>query len=56
MRPSWVALSLAVVSTEAGGDDCLDSVEVVLQRPLGSRDLVDLTSGRTIPVRVLDGG
>lgn len=32
------------------GDACLDSVQVELSRPLDGRDLVDLTSGRTLRV------
>jgi hypothetical protein len=32
------------------GDACLDLVEVVLDAPFGERELVDLSSGRTVPV------
>jgi hypothetical protein len=32
------------------GDACLDVLEVVLDEPLGERELVDVTSGRTVPV------
>jgi hypothetical protein len=32
------------------GDACLDTIDVVLDEPLGDRELVDLTSGRTVPV------
>ncbi len=37
------------------GDSCMDLVEVVLQDPLGERDLVDVTSGRTLEVTVVGG-
>jgi hypothetical protein len=30
------------------GDACLDTIDVALDAPLGDRELVDLTSGRTI--------
>lgn len=42
-----------VVSQRQRGDvpSCLDTVEVELSRPLGDRELVDLTSERTIRVR-----
>lgn len=33
-----------------GGDDCLDGVQVELDRPLGDRELIDVTSGRTVRV------
>jgi hypothetical protein len=33
------------------GDACMDLFEVVLDAPLGERDLVDLTSGQTLQVR-----
>jgi hypothetical protein len=33
------------------GDACLDTIDVVLDEPLGDRELVDLTSGRTISPR-----
>ena len=32
------------------GDSCLDLIVVALDAPLGDRELVDLTSGRTIRV------
>jgi hypothetical protein len=38
------------------GDACLDVLEVVLDAPLGERELVDVTSGRTVPVVPGDGG
>lgn len=36
---------------KGGGTDCLDAVEVLLQEPLGDRDLVDLDSGRLVDVQ-----
>jgi hypothetical protein len=32
------------------GDACMDLIEVELRAPLGARDVVDLTSGTTLPV------
>lgn len=42
---------VAVVSTRQmfrGRDDCKDSVEVPLERPLGDRTITDVTSGKTV--------
>ncbi|MDX1659120.1 MAG: hypothetical protein R3343_09900 [Nitriliruptorales bacterium] len=37
-----------VSQRQRGGDDCLDGVQVELDRPLGDRALIDVTSGRAI--------
>jgi hypothetical protein len=39
-----------VSQRQRGGDDCLDGVQVELDRPLGDRALIDVTSGRTVRV------
>lgn len=41
-----------VSSRRLGGDskDCLDGVSIELEEPLGSRPLIDITSGRTLRV------
>ena len=42
---------VAVVSTRQmfrGGEDCKDSVEVPLERPLDDRTIIDVTSGKTV--------
>ena len=47
-------VTVEVVSTKVlRGESpaCLDNVEVQLERPLGDRELVDRTSGRTLRVR-----
>ena len=47
-------VTVEVVSTKVlRGDSpaCLDNVEVQLERPLGDRELIDRTSGRTLRVR-----
>ncbi len=50
-------IRIQVVSTEQlrNGDDCLDSITVRLDAPLGERRVVDLTSGRVLPVDRADG-
>lgn len=45
-----VAVSARRTFGGEGGGDCLDSVEVMLDEPLGARTLVDLTSGTTLTV------
>jgi hypothetical protein len=39
-----------VSQRQRGGDDCLDGVQVELDRPLGDRALIDVTSGRIVRV------
>lgn len=39
-----------VSQRQRGGDACLDGVRVELDRPLGDRVLIDVTSGRTLQV------
>jgi hypothetical protein len=42
---------IGVTSTVSNPDDsCMDLIVVTLDAPLGERELVDLTSGRTISV------
>ena len=47
--PTEVQVEVAGAVTDPG-DACLDLVEVTLDEPLGDRTLVDLTTGRTVPV------
>ena len=39
-----------VSQRQRGGDACLDGVRLELDRPLGDRALIDVTSGRTLRV------
>ena len=45
-------VQVEVVATTASSDtnECLDSARLELSGPLGDRTIVDVTSGRTIPV------
>lgn len=46
-------VEIEVVTTQVvrgPADDCLDAVHVVLDAPLGDRELVDAVSGKTLPV------
>lgn len=44
-------IQLEVVTTvHRNGDDCLDGITVRLGAPIGERQVVDLTSGRELPL------
>jgi hypothetical protein len=49
--PDAVRLEVATTQVVRGArDDCLDGLAVVLEEPLGDREVVDLVSGATLPV------
>jgi hypothetical protein len=45
---------VTTVVTSGDSDDCLDSVIVTLNEPLGDRDVIDLMSGETLTVTLKD--
>lgn len=51
-----VQITATIPAPGWGGDDCLDTVTVPLERPIGERTLTDLTSGKTVPVEVRQYG
>jgi len=44
-----VAIEVRKQRTSGSGDDCMDVIEIELERPLGTRLVVDRTTGLTIP-------
>lgn len=54
LRETDVDVQVKVVASSTpllGGKDCLDGVVIQLQKPLGSRGVVDKHSGKSVPVR-----
>lgn len=49
--PAEVRIEIVTTVPRGGGDDCLDSVQVHLDAPMGSRSLVDHTSGEEMAVQ-----
>ena len=47
-----VQITATIPAPGWGGDDCLDTVSVPLEQPIDARTLIDLTSGKTVPVEL----
>jgi hypothetical protein len=56
LRETDVDVQVKVVASSTplrGGDDCLDPVEVQLQKPLGDRVVIDMHTGQSVSVSVV---